>query len=254
MRLAYAEDYQVTVAIGWLGALFLARQSTLSLDPGLGLRVVGAATAVGSVVAMVIGPGYHSFYRLTPLGAGVGLALAAGGPRALAQHKSSLLMLALPLVNSPPKLLHRIFDPGLIPVTTWSAMVLNRVVGHPITMAEGHWLRMPNDELDIVDGCSGLWAITRLFVLAALVVALFPTTLSQRVALFASALVVGFCVNAVRVSVLAATVLHGNDVAFAYWHQGLGATLFAIGSSSVAGLAWWITLRDGESRACVPRG
>jgi len=251
-RLDYVDDYQLTQAIAWFGALFLAWQSGSSGvgSAGLALRILGIVAAIGSVVAMGATRGYHSFYRIVALVAGAGLALAASGPRAWAQHRASVLMLALPLLNSPSKLLHRVFDPALLPVTTWCAMALNRAAGHPI-VADGTVLRMPNDTLHIVDGCSGLWAITRLFVLAALVVALFPTTAWQRIALFASTVIIGFCVNAVRIAILAATVLHQNDVGFVYWHQGLGATYFALGSSAIAGVAWWLTLRRGRPHAAA---
>jgi exosortase/archaeosortase family protein len=127
-------------------------------------------------------------------------------------------------------------------------MALNRAVGHGV-QADGNVLHMPDDSLQVVDGCSGLWAMARLWVLASLVVALFPTSARQRVLLFVSAVVVGFCVNAVRIAVLAAAVLRGDDGGFVYWHYGNGATIFALGSSAVAGLAWWPTLRRGFQRA-----
>jgi exosortase len=132
-------------------------------------------------------------------------------------------------------------------------MALNRAIGHPVA-AEGTVLRMPNDSLDVVDGCSGLWSIARLIVLASLVVALFPTSARQRVGLFASAVLIGFGVNAVRIAVLASTVLQANDPGFFYWHQGGGATIFALASSAAAGLSWWLTLRHRRAPAAPPPG
>jgi cyanoexosortase A len=243
-RLPYADDYILTSAIAWFGALCLAwpHFSREGAPAHLGPRVVGSAIALGTVVVLAATGEYRTYYRFLPLIAGAGLAMAATRSRDWLQYRHSLLMLALPLINSPPKPLHRLLDPVLIPITTWYAGALNRAVGNPVA-SDGHLLRMPNDTLDVVDGCSGLWAITRLCVLAALVLAFFPTTARQRVALFVSALLVGLCINTVRVAVLAAAVLHANERAFAYWHVGPGATLFALASSAAAGLAWWLLLR-----------
>lgn len=243
-RIEYAEDYQFTLAIAWTGALVLVwQQRSRGIgSPGLALRGVGMVAAIGSVVVMVAVPGYRWFYRALPLVGGAGLALAAAGWRGWSIHLRPLLLLALPLVNPPTQILHRLFAWALMPLTTWCALALNLAVGNGM-VADGHILRMPNDALDIVEGCCGMLAMTRLIVLAGWVIALFPTTGRQRVALVASALVIGFGVNAVRVAVLAASVFHGNHDGFTYWHVGAGATLFAVVASAVAGIAWWLMLR-----------
>ena len=252
-RLEYAGDYSLTVSVAVArGAVpRVARTGGRDRTHGLGPQLAGAAIAIASVVVMASVPGYRSFFRFLPLLAGAGLAVAASGARAWTHHRGSLLLLALPLLNPPAKLLHAVVDPVLVPVTTWCALGLNRVVGHPMT-ADGSVLRMPHSSLQIVDGCSGLWAITRLCVLAALVIALFPTTARQRVELLASAVLIALALNAVRVAVLATTMLHLDDTGFAYWHQGSGATVFAIASSAVAGLAWWLLLRRGRGRQRAP--
>jgi exosortase len=249
LRLAYADDFQITLAIAWFGALFLAREGrsgssseTAAGLPSLVPATLGALVVVASLAAMIVAPTYCFYFRLVPLCTGAGLAAASAGRHAWTRYRAPLLMLALPLLNSPPRALHAAVDPVLIPLTTWCAGTLDHAAGHAI-VPDGHILRMPNDTLDIVDGCSGAWAITRLLVLVALVVALFPTTWRQRAALAASAVVVGFCVNTVRIAVLATTVLYGNDDGFFYWHQGRGATYFAVAATIAAGLWWWLLLR-----------
>jgi exosortase/archaeosortase family protein len=121
-------------------------------------------------------------------------------------------------------------------------MWIDRAAGYAMT-ADGNILRMPNDALNVVSGCSGLYGITLLFVLAALVAALFPTTARQRVALFASSVLIGFLVNAARIAVLAVAVMRGEDTMFEYWHQGLGSMFFTIASTAAACLAWWPMFR-----------
>jgi exosortase len=246
-RFAYAGDYPLTLGIAWSGAVFVAWQRG---PTGMGkvpvaVRLGGVAVAMASVIALGAGHGYRSYDRMVALAAGLGLAWAAAGTAGWKEHRTSVLLLALPLVDPPPTGLHRWLDPLLIPITTWSAVALNRLVGHPMTM-DGNFIQMPDEALHVVDGCSGLWAIARLCVLVALVVALFPTNARQRVWLFASAVGVGLVVNAVRVAILAATVMHKDPLGFSYWHEGPGATVFALGTSVVAGLIWWALLARGH--------
>jgi exosortase/archaeosortase family protein len=224
-RVEYADDYLITVVIAWFSALFLAwrRGSGAVGSPGPVMGAIGGVATVGSIVLLAWSPAYHPFYRALPCVAGVGLLLAATGGRT-----RGWVDYGGPVV--------------LLPVTTWCAMALNRAVGSPITM-DGNVLRMPHENLEIGEGCCGLWAIARLAILAALVVALFPTTWRQRAVLLATAVVVGFCSNAARIAILAATVLVHDDAGFDYWHQGLGATFFTVAASAAAGLVWWLILR-----------
>jgi exosortase len=148
-------------------------------------------------------------------------------------------------MNPLPKRVRDTLAPSIQPLTTWCAMSIDRAAGYPIT-ADGHVLRMPNESLNVVSGCSGLQAIARLWVLAALVVALFETSARQKIALFASAILIGFLVNAARIAVLAVAVLRGENTMFDYWHVGLGATLFTLASTTVACLAWWQIFRRGR--------
>lgn len=256
-RLRYADDYQLTQALAWMAALWVTwdgrselRASERRVAP-LAL-VVGCTMAIATVVAMALLPRYRAVHRTFALVAGCGVAFAASGKDLWRQHRGALVVLGLPLINQPPKLLHRLFDPVFVPLTTWAAWGLNRAVGHPM-IVDGDFLRMPNDSMEIVDGCSGLWAITRLCVLATLLICALPMTRRQQVALFLSAFAVGLVINAIRVAVLASAVLRGDDDKFRYWHQGDGATWFAIGASAAAGIVWWGLLHD-RRRAAVSGG
>jgi exosortase/archaeosortase family protein len=86
--------------------------------------------------------------------------------------------------------------------------------------------------------------MSRLCVLAALLIALFPTSTRQKVAIVACALGVGFIANAARIAILAVAVMQGQEARFGFWHVGLGTTLFSVASTAAAGLAWWLLLRQ----------
>jgi len=159
------------------------------------------------------------------------------------RHMRELLLLALPLVNPFPKPLRQPFEPIIVSWTIEWALAINRTLGHAMTR-EGDVLRTAAGRtLDVLVGCSGLVAISRLLVLAALVVALFPTTAWQKVGLLATSYVLGFVPNAARIAWLASDVTLSDDAKFDYWHEGPGATIFAIVSTAAAGLVWWLMLR-----------
>jgi exosortase/archaeosortase family protein len=241
--IGYADDFWVTATIAWLAALYLLSQNRdLPADTGTVWRIVGALLALGTVIAMAVTPGYRTFDRLMPLIAGVGLGLAAFGPALRGRLGGALALLALPLINPVPQPVRRLVTPALVYVAAHGAMLIHRVAGSPVVL-EGAKLTTPGGVMDILDGCSGILAMSRLWVVAALVAALFPTTTRQKVLLFAIGAVVGILMNVAHVAVMAQALVRGNESSFDYWHQGGGAALFAVGSMGAAGLGWWLVTR-----------
>jgi cyanoexosortase A len=239
------DDFTVTAAVAWIAALAIAAQGRSRGDPPSRLlwRALGLLVTAAGLAAVALPPQYHPVHRLLPLVAGAALVLAAAGPRGWAAHRKELLLLALPILNPFPIPLRRLVEPAMTAATAWAALAVDRAAGIAATL-DGDVLHMPNGTtLDVLPACSGLLGISRLFVLAALVIALFPTTVRQRLALFATAAAIGFVGNAARIGGLAVTVMHEDDGAFDYWHYGTGATLYTVASSAVAGLAWWLLLR-----------
>jgi len=238
----YLDDYWVTVGIAWTVALVLAWEGKGSAAPTAGAlsQGLGATLALAAVVPLAVAPTYHTFYRLLPLLAGVGMGVLASGPRVLRRHSRELLLLALPVINPLPQHLRLTLAPTAW--TAWCASALGRAVGHAMT-ADGSVIRMPTGTLDVLEDCGGLLSVGRLWVLAAVVIALFPTGTRQKAALVVSAVVLGFVANAVRIEMLAATVAEGSIRTFDYWHEGPGASVFALATTAVAGSAWWLILR-----------
>jgi cyanoexosortase A len=239
-----ADDYWATAAIGWAGALYLvwhAREAASKTAAPL-WQAVGGLGAVGSVVALAATPQYRGFLRVLPFVAGASLALAASGARLGSRHRGPLLMLALPLVNPVPIAIRPLFEPALAAWTAYLTFIAHRALGHAITLV-GSSLSTAQGTLDVLVGCSGLLGISRLWVLSALVSALFPATARRTVALFVSATAVGFVVNVARMVLLEQTVMRRDDASFDYWHQGPGGDVFSVLSVATAGVLWWLILR-----------
>jgi exosortase/archaeosortase family protein len=147
-----------------------------------------------------------------------------------------------------PLVLRAIIEPTLVSLTAYLTLAVHRAAGHAVTL-DGASLSTPQGTLDILVSCSGLLGTSRLWVLATLVVALFPTTARQKVAMFASATAVGFIVNVGRIALLALTVMRSDDASFDYWDEGLGTAVFSVGSVAAAGALWWLILRRWPAAA-----
>jgi exosortase/archaeosortase family protein len=265
-------DYALTLTIGWIAALCLAWErgastsvsaSAPSLRSGLrtsvsasapslrsGLRTsvkadrpwrtVGALMVVASLVIALARPAYGPADRLLPLLGGGGLLLMTCGARIAAWKQKECLLLALPLVNPLPRAVQDLVSP-----TGWTAgcaMVVDRLMGTPTTL-DGTTLVMSGGTLEVLPGCDGLLGISRLWVLAILVVVLFSTNVQKSAWLLLSATLIGFLLNATRIAMLARMVMRGDGAAFQYWHEGRGADLFSLGSVAAAALVWWLMLR-----------
>jgi exosortase/archaeosortase family protein len=243
-----ADDYAAIVVVAWLGAVLVEWPGleAASVRVPVTWRAAGLAAALVALGALAIDPVYHAYDRLVPVATGCGLAVAVSGPAGLRRHDRALLLLGgIPLLDPPLRAIRGVLDAILVDLTAWSATQLDRAAGLPLTLdADDDLILMPSGALHVLPGCSGALTITRLVVLAVLVIALFPATARQRVALLASAVGVGFVVNVVRVAVMATAVLNGSEAAFEYWHAGGGTVLIAVGATSVAGLAWWLILRE----------
>jgi exosortase/archaeosortase family protein len=91
-----------------------------------------------------------------------------------------------------------------------------------------------------------------MWALAAIAIALFRTTTSQKIALLASGSAVAFCSNAVRIEVLAANHVRGDDAAYEYWHVGQGASVFAVITILATAPVWWLILRSSAPSGSRP--
>jgi exosortase/archaeosortase family protein len=249
-----ADDYASIVVVAWLGAMLVEPGDARPAGAPVPIpwRAVGLATALVALGALAVDPVYHGYDRLVPVTTGCGLAVASSGLPGLRRHRRALLLLgSIPLLDPPLRAARALLDPVLADASSWGATHLDRAVGLPMTLAPRNLILMPSGALHVTPGCSGVLTITRLLVLVVLVIAVFPSTIGQKIALLATAVSTGFLVNVVRVAVMARSILHGSVAGFDYWHQGGGSVVLAVAATFVAGLAWWLILRE-TPRAKAP--
>lgn len=248
-------DYAVTVTVAWTVVLTLvwrpAPPPTAS-DAGRFDRLarsIGVALALGTVAAAVLTSNYRTADRALPAIGGAALALAAYGRRGVDRHRREILLLALPLINPMPRVLRETLAPTTW--TAWSAVELQRAIGHEMT-ASGNVVHMPvGGTLEVAPYCAGVMSMSELWVLAIILIALFPSTAWQRLALFVSATILGFVGNAVRIAVLVSAIARG-EAAYDYWHLGTGSIFFSLGATALAGALWWWMLRPSHRFSLMP--
>jgi exosortase/archaeosortase family protein len=158
----------------------------------------GAALIAVSLLELVPAA-YATAHRFTPLCAGLGVAVAAGGLRFARRQLKALSMLALTLVVPAPHLLREHLD--LSHGTAIAAAAALHMARVPV-VRDGILLHLQHSTLEVLVGCDGTSQIVELLALAAFAMMLFPTTLMQKAGLVLSSVVVAFCVNAARVAAL----------------------------------------------------
>ncbi|HLK35623.1 MAG TPA: archaeosortase/exosortase family protein [Polyangiaceae bacterium] len=239
-------EFALTVTVAWVAALTVAhdRWPAARSSPRPPLRALGAALAAAAMLVLSGAP-YRPSDRAMPLVAGAGVAIAAYGLRDGLGRWRELAFLLLPFVNPMPRPIRMAIGPARL--TAFCAMVLDRFLGHPVSL-DGEVLASPTATLDVAPDCSGISGIARLCALAALVVALFPTATRKKVWVFGTAVAVGFVTNVPRIAILVNEASRRNDGRFDYWHQGDGATVFSVLSTTIAVFVWWLMLRGPRKR------
>jgi len=234
-------EHQGALALAWAGAAALALLADRSVDlrPSRATLAAGLALWAAAVLATVAGrSAYHPVDRLTPLAAGVGLAVAAAGLRGVSRFRKAIFVLAFPLFAPIPVLVR--VEP--VRLGAWLASAMLWAIRFPATR-DGALLSMPHSTLEVFPPCSGTAAVTQLLLLALLVLCLFPSTALQKAAVFASAVVVGYLVNGARIAFLA-TVAERTPDLFEYWDAyGDGAVIFPVVATAIALAIWWAILR-----------
>ncbi|HXX70298.1 MAG TPA: exosortase/archaeosortase family protein [Polyangiaceae bacterium] len=248
-------DHAVTLTVAWAVVLALVwrrpppESAHGDRRPDPLARGIGVATALGIGAAAVLTPTYRMADRALPAVVGAALALAAYGWRGIAVYRREILLLALPLINPMPRALRETLAPTTW--TAWSAAELQRAVGHEMTASGNVVHTAAGSTLEVAPYCAGVMSMSELWVLALILMALFPTTAWQRLALFGSATILGFACNAVRIAVLAGALARGEP-AYDYWHAGAGSTFFSLGATALAGALWWRMLRPSPGPSPTP--
>ncbi|MFL5415905.1 MAG: archaeosortase/exosortase family protein [Myxococcales bacterium] len=231
VRAGAGELWLVSV-LAWGGALFVANPGEGEV-PGRGARLAGALFVTLSLLELAT-PQLRVADRLAPLAAGAGLLLVAGGFASIRANGRALLLLCLPLLHPPPRAVREVLDTSQ--ATAFASGLLLRAFGVAVER-HGTLLVLPDSSLTVAGACSGINQMCELLAVAVLAAVLLETTARRSAWLAASAVAVGFAVNAARIAFLAMLADGGQTDLFELWHEGSASLL-------VSGLATavWGTL------------
>ncbi|NJL85013.1 MAG: cyanoexosortase A [Leptolyngbyaceae cyanobacterium SM1_1_3] len=178
------------------------------------------------------------FLRLLPFLAALALALIASGIRGLKQYWQELLILSFLIPHSG--LLSQIADISVS--TARSTTVLLWYLGFDV-YRQGVYVILPSGSVEVNPGCAGYSLMMQLLGTSVIFLVMFPTGWLQKIFLPIAAVMFGFLVNTVRVSIMAVLAASGNQTAFEYWHVGDGSLIFSAISITLLGLFCFLTLQ-----------
>jgi len=228
----------LVAVLAWGGALFVAHPDEGEV-PGLGARIAGGLLVALSLLELAT-PEVRAADRLAPLAAGVGLLLVAGGFASIRANGRALLLLCLPLVHPPPRVVRDLLDTSR--ATAFASGLLLRAFGVAVE-ARGTLLVLPDSSLTVAGACSGINQMSELLAVAVLAAVLLETTPRRSAWLAASAVAVGFAVNAGRIAFLAMLADRGQNDLFDLWHEGSASLLVSGLATAVWGGLCVLVLR-----------
>lgn len=177
------------------------------------------------------------FVQALPLLFALSLALIASGWQHLGQYHKELLafaILALPgerfLSGGLTAILGSLTGKTLTMFTSQAATIGLSLVGMNPVLTDDVYINLSRSIVRVHEGCSGAGIIDFLLRLSFLFLIIFTTSRSAKWLCPIIAIVLGFLINAVRVSLMAYLINNFNTATFDYWHVGGGSQIFgAIG-------------------------
>jgi cyanoexosortase A len=228
-----------TSAVLWAAVCSLVwkRRDRLVFESGpisvvIGILLIALALIKSQSLASV-----DPFIRIFPLTAALGLALMTSGGKRLNQYWQELLILGSLIVHHG--YLSQLFDISKIKAAC--AVELLWLLGYDVTR-QGVNIVFPTGSVEVNPGCSGYNSILQLLQLSIIFLMIFSTRRYVKFLVPIAAVVIGFCVNIVRVSIMA--VLSLNDpIAFKYWHDGDGSLIFSMIAVSLFALLCYFLIQ-----------
>lgn len=234
----------------WLGIISSVwdRRDKLKLESDVFSTFFGI-TLITIVLLRSLSPvGYH--IRISPLVSGVGLCLMASGMQRLFHYWRELFVLSL-------LALYPVFAGFLqaIDLSTFTAKfsALTLWAAGFNAQREGVNILLPTGKVEVYGACSGVDSIILMLCIAVLFLLIIPLQKHQQLICFSIAILIGFVVNGLRVSVLAVLVAFSQPEAFEYWHGGDGSFIFSMISVFLFGVFCWgayvrnLTVDSGKS-------
>jgi cyanoexosortase A len=225
----------------WLGIASLVwdRRDRLKLESDVFSTFVGVSLIVLVLLRSMSPAGYH--IRISPFIGAIGLCAIASGIKRLHDYWRELLILGL-------LVLYPVFSGVLkaVDLSTQTAQFstfMLWVTGFN-AYREGVTIFLPTGRVEVFGACSGIDSMILMLCIAVLFLLIVPLTRLQQFICIAIAVLLGFIVNSMRVSILAILVAYSQKAAFDYWHGGDGSFIFSMIMVFLLGtFCWWAFVR-----------
>jgi cyanoexosortase A len=218
-----------TSFVAWAAvcSLLWKRRNQLIFESGplgvmLGILFIALALIKSQSLASV-----DPLIRIFPLISALGLMLMTSGLKLLKQYWQPLLILGSLVIHHG--YLSQLFDLSKIQAA-WAVELL-WLIGYE-TSRQGVNIVFPTGSVEVNPGCSGYNSILQLLQLSIIFLIIFSTRKRYKFLVPIAAIVIGFLVNVVRVSIMAVLSLN-NQIAFKYWHDGDGSLIFSMIAVSI---------------------
>lgn len=216
-----------------VAALIWDKREILQLKSGIFSSCFAIALLIPLLIKSVflITQSSSSLY-LFPLVAFFCLILLASGFQGIGQYKREFLILFILSAITPLTSLLGNLDPS--PLTAKLAGYLLWYSGfETVRQGVNLYFAGSSNGVEVYPGCSGLASVIDLLSLTLLFFLMFPSNWKTKFILPIAAILIGFIMNGIRVSLLAVIVAYHNKVGFEYWHSGEGSLLFSMMSMSL---------------------
>lgn len=221
----------------WLAiaSMLWDKREDLSFKSGVFSSCLGGTLILFILVRSLSPAGYH--LTISPLISGIGLALIASGIKRIYQYWKELLILTI-LASSPliAASLQAINLPKLTAQFSNTSLWLTGFNSY----REGLSIILPTGRVEVYGACSGVESIMLMFFVAILFLFIVPISRIQQIICISVGVLLGFIINAIRVSILAVLVASSNRESFEYWHGDDGSLIFALVSVFIFGLFCWL--------------
>lgn len=238
-RLSQSELFSTSL-LYWSAIAYLIWQKHEQLQ----LRSDGPSTVAGLLLVLLIlvksqALGTADFFlRLFPFLLVLAVGLIASGWQGLKQYWRELLILVFLIPHSG--LLSQLLD--ISKSTAQAATVFLWYSGFDV-YRQGVYVVLPTGSVEVNPGCAGYNLIMQLAGTSVIFLVMYSTRWWQKVCLPVTAVLFGFLVNAIRVSIMAVLAASSNQTAFEYWHTGEGSVIFSAVAITLLGLFCFFTLQ-----------
>lgn len=227
----------------WLATIYLiyTQSSLLSKTADTLSIVIGSGLLTWILYKSIHVFTFDFFLRIYPFLSILGLALITAGIKNLSRYIKQFILVSFLII--PWELLHFL---NLSLVTAKFSTGILTLLGFP-AQREGVWISLPNGSIEVYEGCSGIRLIVQLIGITILLLVLVPSRKLLRIFLPIIAVLLGFGVNGLRVSLLAILAVIPDPEALDYWHHGDGSLIFSGLTVLCLGISYSLLNREPET-------